>query len=345
MKQNCKNQGKIKEILQPLRTSFANYIYLFIFMNHPGTEAQGGQNNMAKGILYAVMAATLWGVSGTFGQYIFQEKQLNVEWMITVRMLFSGIVLLALGLRKNKQEVLSVWKDKKDARQLFVFSITGMLAVQYTYFAAIKHSNAATATILQYAGPVLIAIYLALKQKRVPRFLEIFAILLAVAGTLLLVTHADFSQLNITPTALLFGIASAVALAIYTLQPVSLLNKYNSTVVIGWGMLIGGIAFSFIKAPWDIEGIWDMSTLISVLFIILFGTLTAFYAYLTAVKMIGGQKTSLLASAEPLSATIIAVLWLQTPFNWIDYLGSFCIISTIFLLSYQPKAKTIEVAE
>ncbi len=314
-------------------------------MNIKETDPQAGPGNRAKGILYAVVAATLWGVSGTFGQYVFQEKQLNVEWMITVRMLFSGIVLLLLGICKNKQEVLSVWNNKKDARQLIIFSITGMLAVQYTYFAAIKHSNAATATILQYAGPVLIAVYLALKQRRIPKFLEIFAILLAVAGTLLLVTHADFSQLNITPTALLFGIASAVALAIYTLQPVSLLSKYNSSVVIGWGMFIGGIAFSFIKAPWDIEGIWDLSTVVSVIFIILFGTLTAFYAYLTAVKMIGGQKTSLLASAEPLSATIIAVLWLQTPFNWIDYLGSFCIISTIFLLSYQPKAKTVVVAE
>lgn len=313
-------------------------------MNLPEQTAVG-QSNSLKGIFYAVVAATLWGVSGTFGQYIFQEKQVNVEWMITVRMLCSGIVLLLLGLARNRKEVLSVWSNKKDARQLFIFSITGMLAVQYTYFAAIKHSNAATATILQYAGPVLIAVYLALKQKRLPKLLEIIAILLAVAGTLLLVTHADFTQLNITPTALLFGIASAVALAIYTLQPVSLLNKYNSTVVIGWGMLLGGLVFSFIKAPWEIEGIWDRSTLISVLFIILFGTLTAFYTYLTAVKLIGGQKTSLLASAEPLSATVIAVLWLQTPFNWIDYLGSLCIISTIFLLSYKPKPKTIPLAE
>lgn len=43
-----------------------------------------------------------------------------------------------------------------------------MLMVQYTYFAAIKHSNAATATVLQYAGPVIIAIYLAIKNKKSP---------------------------------------------------------------------------------------------------------------------------------------------------------------------------------
>lgn len=39
-----------------------------------------------------------------------------------------------------------------------------MLAVQYRYFAAIKYPNAATATILQYAGPALIAIYVAFQK-------------------------------------------------------------------------------------------------------------------------------------------------------------------------------------
>lgn len=32
-------------------------------------------------------------------------------------------------------------------------------------------------------------------------------------------------------------------LAIYTLQPMKLLEKYSSSVIIGWGMLIGGIGF------------------------------------------------------------------------------------------------------
>ncbi|WP_370900138.1 EamA family transporter [Chryseobacterium gossypii] len=141
--------------------------------------------------------------------------------------------------------------------QLVTFSITGMLAVQYTYFAAIKHSNAATATVLQYAGPVFIAIYLAFRNKKLPLFLEVIAIILAVAGTFLLVTHGNIGSLSISPTALFFGIASAITLAIYTLQPVKLLSKYKSSVVIGWGMFCGGVVFSFVKAPWAIEGIWD----------------------------------------------------------------------------------------
>jgi drug/metabolite transporter (DMT)-like permease len=290
------------------------------------------KNEIKKGIFLGIMAAAFWGVGGTLGQYLFQEKNINVEWLITVRLLISGSGLLILA-HVTGSNIFSILSNKKDLIQLLVFSIIGMLGVQYTYFAAIKHSNAATATVLQFAGPILIAVYLALKYRRFPTNLEFTAILLALTGTFLLVTHGRIDTLSISITALFLGIASAVTLAIYTLQPKNLLAKYNSAAVIGWGMLIGGVAFSFIKAPWQAEGIWDIYTLSTVAFIIIFGTLIAFYSYLNAVKLIGGQKTSLLASAEPLVAVILSVIWLKTPFTYVDWIGTICIISTVFLLT------------
>ncbi|MFT3740271.1 MAG: EamA family transporter [Breznakibacter sp.] len=291
------------------------------------------QSRVFKGFFLAILAAILWGVSGTSGQFLFQQRGINVEWLITVRMLISGSILLLFARFGERSDLLSIWRNKKDALQLVVFGLTGMLAVQYTYFAAIKYSNAATATVLQYSGPVMIAVYLAVKNKRLPKLMEFVAILLAVLGTFLLVTHGNVDSLSISGIALFFGLASAVSLAIYTLQPVPLLHRYKSSVIIGWGMLMGGLAFSFIKAPWNADGTWDAQTYLCTAFIVIFGTLTAFYSYLTAVQLIGGQKTSLLASAEPLSATILAVLWLDVPFSAIDWLGTICIVSTIFLLS------------
>lgn len=285
-----------------------------------------------KGFLFAILAAALWGVSGTFGQFLFQERDIDVTWLITARLQVSGILLLLYARFREKADIFSIWRDKKSTINLLIFSITGMLAVQYTYFAAIKHSNAATATILQYAGPIIIAVYLAIKYRRLPQPKELFAIFLAVLGTFLLVTQGKFNSLSISPIALFFGLASAVALAIYTLQPKELLSKYRASVVIGWGMLCGGIAISFIKAPWNVDGVWDIYSYLYTGLIIIFGTLVAFTLYLYAVKVIGGQKASLLASAEPLAATIVSVYWLQITFTLTDWIGSLCIIFTVFLL-------------
>lgn len=294
-----------------------------------------------KGFSLAITASVLWGISGTFAQFLFQQRGINIEWLITTRMLISGIILLMIASFNKNPDLWKIWKIKKDAIQLALFSITGILAVQYTYFAAVKHSNAATATILQYAAPVLIAIYLAFKNHWFPKPFEYLAIFLAVLGTFLLVTHGNIHSFTISGIAFFYGIASAFALAIYTLQPIALLKKYSSTVVIGWGLFVGGVAFSFVKAPWNIEGDWDVYTYSYTSFIILFGTFAAFYFYLKAVKLIGGQKTSLLSSAEPLSATILAILWLNVPFETIDWIGGFCIISTVFLLG--KKKKTVAV--
>jgi len=285
-----------------------------------------------NGILLGITAASLWGMSGTLGQFLFQQRGINVEWLITLRLLLSGVGLLILA-KSTKNDIFTIWYNKKDAIQLIVFSIVGMVGVQYTYFAAIKHSNAATATVLQFSGPIFIAIYLALKYKKMPNKLEALAIFLAVTGTFLLVTRGKFDTLSISGIALFLGIASAITLAIYTLQPKALLAKYNSALVVGWGMLIGGIIFSFVKAPWQVEGNWDLKAYLSISFIVLFGTLIAFYSYLNAVKLIGGQKTSLLTSAEPLVAVILSVIWLKTPFSFIEWIGSLCIISTVFLLT------------
>ncbi|MCV5003732.1 DMT family transporter, partial [Escherichia coli] len=90
------------------------------------------------GFLLALTAASLWGISGTFGQFLFQQRGVSVEWMITVRMLISGIILLFISAFGKKTDLWSIWKNRKDTMKLLLFGITGMLMVQYTYFAAIK---------------------------------------------------------------------------------------------------------------------------------------------------------------------------------------------------------------
>lgn len=127
---------------------------------------------------------------------------------------------------------------------------------------------------------------------------------------------------------------SITAAAFYTLQPRSLLNKWGATLVVGWGMLIGGIAFSFIHQPWDFTGQWSITSMFDVIFVVLFGTLIAFYCYLESIKYIQPMETSVLASAEPLSAAFLSVLWLHVSFGMAEWLGTICIIITIITLSY-----------
>lgn len=292
------------------------------------------------GTILTLIAASLWGVSGTFAQFLFEQRGMEPEWLVTARLLAAGALLTGFALAEAPREMRRIFRDPRDFTRLLFFALFGMLAVQYTYFAAIHHSNAATATILQYLGPVFIAIYYSGVEKRLPTRFELAAIALALGGTFLLVTHGDPGQLRISGLGLFWGLASAVALASYSIQPLRLLRAYRASVVIGPAMLIGGLLmlpFSGIARP---PGAWDAATFASFGFIVIFGTLIAFYAYLSAVRMIGATKASVLACAEPLSAVITGVLWLGTPFALTDWLGTALILMTIAVLTYAGRKET-----
>lgn len=286
-----------------------------------------------KGIALVLIGATLWGISGTVAQYLFQMQGFSPAWLVDIRLLLAGSILVAIGAVKDPARIMGIWKSRRDAGALLLLSILGMLAVQYTYFAAIDHSNAAAATVLQYLAPTMIAAYLALRGRKLPTAWEISAIILALAGTLLLVTKGNIGTLSISGLAVFWGIASAAALAFYTLQPRELLAKWGSITVTGWGMVTGGICFSFINPPWVFEGSVSVQSLLAVLFVVIFGTLIAFYCYLESLKYISASETSLLASVEPLSAAFVSVIWLSVPFGLEEWLGTFCIISTIVILA------------
>lgn len=287
------------------------------------------------GALMALIPGVLWGLSGVFGQYLFQQRGMSAEWLVTVRLLISGCLMLGISLAWSREKTMAIFHDKKETAKLLIFAIFGMMAVQLTYFVSIAKSNAPTATILQYLFPVLIVLFTALQNRKLPVKREAAAIVMALAGTFLLVTHGDPSTLNITTSALIWGLSSAVAMAFYTVYPGGLQLRWGSPVVVGWSMLLGGIAINFYHPFWEFTGEMDFTAFLMVAFIVLFATFGSFYAYLVSVTMIGATYASLFACIEPLASAFFSVVGLGLVFNSMDWIGSFLILATMFVLSWK----------
>lgn len=286
-----------------------------------------------KGLLMAALGAAMWGGSGVAGQYLLQDCAFTTEWLVVTRMLLAGTILLVLDVCFHRANLLAVWRDRQDAKELIAFALIGMLAVQYTYFASIKHGNAAAATVLQYLMPIVIVCYTTLSTRRLPPSRDLFCVALAVLGTFLLVTHCDLGQLSIPAVAVIWGLLSALSAAFYTVQPKRLIRKWRATLIIGWGMLIGGIVLAFLCPPWEFNGHWDATAAIIYAYIIIFGTVVAFGCYLGSLKYIQPTEASVLGSIEPLTAIALSVLLLGIPFAFMDALGSAMILGGVFLLA------------
>lgn len=290
------------------------------------------------GIVYVVVAAILFGTGGTAAQFLFQQRGISINWLVTVRLLCGGAILLSVAGLRQGRGVFDIWRS--DAGAVILFGLIGMMPVQYTFMAAIDASNSATATVLQFTAPAMIAIWFAITTMRLPDMRVWAAIMLAMLGVFFLVTHGDPGALSISALALFWGLASAVAAAFNSIQPVRLLQHYDPPTVAGWGMLIGGVAMTFVHPPWRVQGQWDASTYGFFAFVILMGTLAAFYLYIYALRVIGSQKTSLLMCVEPLSAALLAVLWLGVSWGGMDWLGTACIFGTVALLAREQTRET-----
>ncbi len=96
-----------------------------------------------------------------------------------------------------------------DHRTHFIFfAMIGIMTMQFSYFAAVKASNAATATVIQYIYPVVILICTSVYKKKKPKMYEVIAVLSAFAGVFVVATHCNLNQLNMSPTAVFWGLES-----------------------------------------------------------------------------------------------------------------------------------------
>lgn len=297
------------------------------------------KNGKVKGIVLTLVGGIFWGVGGSCGQYLFENKEVNSGLLVPIRLFAAGLLILVLQLIR-KEKIFDIWKEKRDAAETLLFALFGMMLCQYSYFTTIQYSNAGTATVLQYTGPAMILVYLCVKAKRWLKAYEIAALIFSCGGVFVLATHGDLSSLALPPEALFWGIVAAVTLVVYNLQPIRIIAKFSTLTVMGWGMTIGGIVLTAIMRPWKVSAVWDGETAAALSFIVLFGTIAAFYCYLTGVRLVGAANASLLACIEPIAATIVAAAWLKVRFTPIDLVGFALTITAVVIISvYQIKAE------
>ena len=80
-------------------------------------KQQNSKNNTIKGTLFALIAGTLWGLSGICAQFLFQNKNLTPEWP-------TGEVILKLVNAGSRSEKVQIEFSGLKKRQLVSGSCT-----------------------------------------------------------------------------------------------------------------------------------------------------------------------------------------------------------------------------
>lgn len=292
------------------------------------------------GIILTLLGATLWGVSGTSVQFVGNFRNMNLEWLLTMRLITAGLLTVLYGWIRQGNAVFNVFRNWRDTLGLVIFGVFGMALCQYTYFRSIVIAGAGIATVLQYLAPSMIIIYLLVRYGKRPSTGEIISVILALVGTICLMGNNGFSFESFRSDVLFWGLLSAVGVAVYSVSPVRLLATYGTIPIVGFGMLLSGLVAAALFQQPHSYATWDVWTVVGCFNVVFLGTIVSFNAYLEGVKRIGAVSGSILSSIEPISAAFFGWALLGNQFNWVGILGMTMIIATVIIIALEKRGQS-----
>ena len=292
------------------------------------------------GIILTLLGATLWGVSGTSVQFVGNFRNMNLEWLLTMRLITAGLFTVLYVWIRQGSAIFNVFRNWRDTLGLVIFGVFGMALCQYTYFRSIVIAGAGIATVLQYLAPSMIIIYLLVRYGKRPSTGEIISVILALADTICLMGNNGFSFESFRSDVLFWGLLSAVGVAVYSVSPVRLLATYGTIPIVGFGMLLSGLVAAVLFQQPHSYATWDVWTVVGCFNVVFLGTIVSFNAYLEGVKRIGAVSGSILSSIEPISAAFFGWALLGNQFNWVGILGMAMIIATVIIIALEKRGQS-----
>ena len=289
------------------------------------------------GIILTLLGATLWGVSGTSVQFVGNFRNMNLEWLLTMRLITAGLLTVLYGWIRQGNAIFNVFRNWRDTLGLIIFGVFGMALCQYTYFRSIVIAGAGIATVLQYLAPSMIIIYLLVRYGKQPSTGEIISVILALAGTICLMGNNGFSFESFRSDVLFWGLLSAVGVAVYSVSPVRLLATYGTIPIVGFGMLLSGLVAAALFQQPHSYATWDVWTVVGCFNVVFLGTIVSFNAYLEGVKRIGAVSGSILSSIEPISAAFFGWALLDNQFSALGLIGMAMIIATVIIIALEKR--------
>lgn len=286
-----------------------------------------------RGIVCTIAGSSCWAFSGACAQFLFDRYAVDELWLTATRLLVAGVAFMAIALTKNRRSIVGIVHERSSLVHLILFAFFGVLFCQVSYMFTIAATNAATATVIQSLGLLLIMLYGCVRARRQPSGRELFALALALTGVFLVCTNGNPASLALSPKGIAWGGITAVSLALYTLLPGKLLDRWGSFPVTGWAMLLAGIALCMAVHPWEAVPSLDGIGLMAFAAVTAVGTLCAYGLYLQGIADIGALKAGLFGAAEPIAACIISITWLHMTFSLATLMGFALIVAMGIIVS------------
>ena len=277
-----------------------------------------------------IMAAgTMWGCMGLFNRGI-SAMDVSVTSVSILRNLGACLLLAAFFLLTDR----SVFRVKLRHLPYFVGTgIGSVLLMTLFYFRSQQVSSLAVAAILLYTAPTFVVIMSAIFFKDKITKKKLAALVIAFLGCTF-VSGIWSGGLNISVEGLLFGLGSGLSYALYTIIGRFALRHYQPFTVTFYSFLFAGLgSLVFLNlSELAVVASSPKGILLSI-GLMIFSTVLPYLLYTKGLNNLGDSgKASILASVEPVVASIVGILAFGEPMTIVVVLGLVCILISVYIL-------------
>ena len=175
-------------------------------------------------------AATLFGVNGSVAKVALASGLSSLR-LTEARCAGAAVGLMLIVLIRSPRDLRV---DRRDLLRLAVFGVVGVALVQLFYFLAIHRLQIGIALLIQYLGPLLVAIWARTVRHERVRARIWLALALSLTGLALMVQL--WSGVSLNGLGVTFALIAAVIFAAYLLLAEREVAHRDSISLMAWGL-------------------------------------------------------------------------------------------------------------
>ncbi|MFS0781438.1 DMT family transporter [Bacillus sp. 1P06AnD] len=285
---------------------------------------------------YSVMvitAAFFWGMIGLFVKGLSKLGLSELE-IVTIRVLFSAIILFLIGLLTYRNQLKIKWKDT------YLFIGTGLCSIAFfnwAFFTSINMLNLSIAVILLYTAPAFVMVMSVLFLKEQASFTKIVLLILTLVGCLMVVGLEGLAGMG-NKWGYIIGLSAGFGYALYSIFGKFALVKYSSFTISFYTFLVASLVLVPAVRIWRVFPVLvNPHALLYIGGLCCLSTVAAFLLYTEGLKGIESSKASILSTVEPLTAMLIGLFLFGDRLTYIQMLGGVIICLSAIGASVEKK--------
>lgn len=290
--------------------------------------------------LLVLLAGILWGCMGLF------VRRLNVLGLaamqiVQLRALTASILLIGYAIVRDREQLRIRRKD------LWCFLGTGICSIlffNFCYFQAMELTSLSVAAVLLYTAPIWVMLISRVLFGEVITARSVLALVLTFTGCALAVGVLDGGN-RVSTAGVLAGLGAGLGYALYSIfGRYALKRGYSSLTITIYTFFIaflGSLPLTRLPVVVDV-GFADGASACLSIGLGVVCTILPFLFYTIGLTHIENSKASILASIEPVTATLLGVVVFQERLSLTGAIGVALVVVGLSVCSGQtkPEAET-----